>query len=149
MAGRVTARVGVGADGNPVVFSTDEFTREAIVRSVQDRSRVDYYDIPEVSEQDFRKLLNDVTPQDTLAALRLALEELDTQFAEKQDAKRGAEAEMRVRVAAWDADMSRMREVRANLVEQIKVVSQRVRGITPRREPPPPTDCFNPEPEKP
>ncbi len=59
MAGRVTARVGVGADGNPVVFSTDESTREAIVRSIQDRSRVDYYDIPEVSEQDFRKLLNE------------------------------------------------------------------------------------------
>jgi hypothetical protein len=92
--------------------------------------------------------MSNVSPQDQLASMRIALEGLDKTFEGLQDDKRKAVEEMRVRVAAWDAEMHRMRVVRADLVEQIKIVSQKVRGITPRREPPP-TECFNPEPEKP
>jgi hypothetical protein len=59
--GRTTARVGVGPDGNPIVYSTDVATREAVVQAIQQRAHVNFMDIPEVSEHDFRKLLRDGT----------------------------------------------------------------------------------------
>jgi hypothetical protein len=59
--GRTSARVGVGPDGNPIVYSTDVATREAVVRAIQERAHVNFMDIPEVSEHDFRKLLRDGT----------------------------------------------------------------------------------------
>ena len=71
----------------------------------------------------------EVSPQDTLAALRQTLEDLDKTFERVQDDKRKAAEELRVRIVAWDADMLRMREVRAKIVEEIKLSSQRVRGI--------------------
>ena len=61
--GRTTARIGVGGDGNPVVYTTNPATREAVVRAIQERTHVNYMDIPEVSEKDFRKLLRMERPR--------------------------------------------------------------------------------------
>jgi len=57
--GRATARVGVDAAGNPVVYSTRTATREAIVESIKNRTNVSYSDIPEVTAIQFEKLMSE------------------------------------------------------------------------------------------
>lgn len=57
--GRMTARIGVLDDGNPIIYSTDPLTRDAIVHAIQQRTHVNVMNIPEVSEADFEKLMHD------------------------------------------------------------------------------------------
>jgi uncharacterized protein YdbL (DUF1318 family) len=57
--GRATARVGVDAAGNPVVYSTDAHTRETVVAAIERRTNVGYCDIPEVTAVQFEKLLRE------------------------------------------------------------------------------------------
>jgi hypothetical protein len=57
--GRMTARVGVDPAGNPVVYSTDVHTREAVVSAIERRTNVGYCDVPEVTAVQFDKLLRE------------------------------------------------------------------------------------------
>ena len=57
--GRLTARVGVGANGNPIVYSTDQSAGDAVAQSIQRGTGVSVMRIPEVTEIEFKGMILD------------------------------------------------------------------------------------------
>lgn len=72
---------------------------------------------------------NGATPQELLTHLRGTLDATDANIEYLQGERRKAREAHEVALRTLDADIDRLRHVRADLVHEIKLASQRARGI--------------------